>query len=215
MIHGIIFDMDGVLLNSEPATALASVRGMADFGIHAQPEDFNPYLGMGEKAYFGNVAEQYGGTYTPEMKDRIYMYYQQNAKKDIILFEGVPDVIRALHRRGLKLAIASGSLPVKVNTNIDAAGLPRECFSAVVTSADVEKQKPNPEIFLTAAGRMAIDPADCIVVEDALSGVRGAKAGGMLCLGITSTFNAAQLLELGADWTADHIRYLLTLPELA
>lgn len=215
MIRGIIFDMDGVLLDSEPATAVASVRGMRDFGLTVDPEDFREYVGMGEKAYFGGVAEKYGGTYTQEMKDRIYEYYVRDAWKDIILFEGVPEVLRTLHARGYKLAVASGSLPIKVNTNIKAAGLPIECFSAIVTAADVKKQKPDPEIFLTAARKLGLDPSQCIVAEDAVSGVTGAKAGGMKCMGITTTFPAERLLSIGADWTSDHIRSLLDLPELS
>lgn len=209
MIRGIIFDMDGVLLDSEPATALASVRGMADFGIHADPEDFREFCGMGEKAYFGGVAAKYGGEYSQEMKDRIYEYYVKDAEKDIILFDGVPDIIRTLHEKGYKIAVASGSLPIKVNTNIRAGKLPKACFSAIITAADVEKQKPDPEIFLKAAKALGLEPSECIVCEDAVSGVTGAVAGGMQVLGITTTFPEARLKELGATYTASHIRALL------
>ena len=211
MIRGVIFDMDGVLLDSEPATALAGVRGLAEFGIHADPEDFREFCGMGEKAYFGGVAEKYGGHYSQELKDRCYDYYVRDAEKDIILFEGVPDVIRTLHARGYKIAIASGALPIKVNTNIKAGKLPTECFDAVVTAADVEKQKPDPEIFLKAAAGMGLEPSECIVCEDAVSGVKGAIAGGMQVLGITTTFPAERLKELGATHTSNHIRKLLEL----
>ncbi len=209
MIRGVIFDMDGVLLDSEPATAIASVKGMAEFGIHADPEDFREFCGMGEKAYFGGVAEKYGGEYSQAMKDRIYEYYVRDAEKDIILFDGVPEVIRTLHKHGYKIAIASGSLPIKVNTNIRAGKLPVECFTAVVTAADVEKQKPDPEIFLKAAKAMGLEPSECIVCEDAVSGVKGAIAGGMQVLGITTTFPEARLKELGATYTSGHIRALL------
>lgn len=215
MIRGVIFDMDGVLLDSEPATAVASVRGLQDFGIQADPEEFRELVGTGEANYFGTVVRKHGGTYIPAMKDRIYEYYVQDAWKDIILFEGVGDVIRTLHARGFKVAIASGSLPIKVNTNIKVGNLPVECFSAIVTSADVKNQKPDPEIFLKAAGKMGLDPSQCIVAEDAVSGVQGAKAGGMKCMGITTTFPASRLISLGADWAADHIRALLDLPELS
>ncbi len=216
MIRGIIFDMDGVLLDSEPATAVISVRGMAEFGIEAKPEDFREFCGMGEQRYFGGVAEKYGKQYTPEMAKRIYEIYARDAKKELILFDSVPEIIRTLCARGYKIAIASGSLPIKVNTNIEAAGLPVECFSAVVTAADVSKQKPNPEIFLTAAEKMGLSPEECIVCEDAVSGVTGAVAGGMQVLGITTTFPAERLVNLGAHWTSDHIGKLLDLlPELS
>ena len=216
MIRGIIFDMDGVLLDSEPATAVISVRGMAAFGIQAKPEDFREFCGMGEQRYFGGVAEKYGKQYTPEMAKRIYEIYAREAKQELILFDGVPEIIRTLHARGYKIAIASGSLPIKVNTNIAAAGLPMECFTAIVTAADVSKQKPDPEIFLTAAGKLGLSPEECIVCEDAISGVTGAIAGGMQVLGITTTFPAERLTQLGARWTSDHIGKLLELlPDLS
>lgn len=211
MIRGIIFDMDGVLLNSEPATAIASVKAMREFGLEVQPKDFYEYAGMGEVAYFGGVAEKYGGTYDENMSKLTYRFYLAEGHQDIILFDQVPEIIRTLHARGYKIAIASGSLPVKVNANIQFAGLPRDCFNAIVTAADVSKQKPDPEIFLTAAGRMGLSPEECIVCEDAVSGVTGAIAGGMQVLGITTTFPAERLTALGARWTSDHIRQLLEL----
>lgn len=209
MIRGVIFDMDGVLLDSEPATARASVKGMAEFGIYAKPEDFYPFYGMGEKAYFGGVAEKYGGHYSEELKDRCYAYYVQDAAHDVDLFEGVTEVIHTLHARGYKLAIASGALPIKVNANIEAGKLPRECFEAIYTAADVKRQKPDPEIFLKAANAMGLEPEECIVCEDAVSGVGGAIAGGMHVLGITTLLSDEKLRELGATWTSDHIKKLL------
>ena len=91
-----------------------------------------------------------------------------------------------------------------------------ECFTAIVTAADVSKQKPDPEIFLTAAGKLGLSPEECIVCEDAISGVTGAIAGGMQVLGITTTFPAERLTQLGARWTSDHIGKLLELlPDLS
>ena len=216
MIRGVIFDMDGVLLNSEPATAMASVKAMREFGLEVKPEDFYEFAGMGEVAYFGGVAEKYGGTYHEDMSKLTYKYYLEEGHRDIILFDQVPEIIRTLHARGYRIAVASGSLPVKVNANIAFAGLPRDCFSAIVTAADVSKQKPDPEIFLTAADKMGLAPEACIVCEDAVSGVTGAVAGGMQVLGITTTFPEARLTGLGATWTSDHIEKLLEiLPDIS
>ena len=216
MIRCVIFVMDGVLLNSEPSTAIASVKAMREFGLEVQPEDFYEFAGMGEEAYFGGVAEKYGGTYHEDMSKLTYKYYLEEGHKDILLFDQVPEILRTLHARGYRLGIASGALPIKVNANIEFAGLPRDCFSAIATAADVSKQKPDPEIFLLAANRMGIPPEQCIVCEDAVSGVTGALAGGMQVLGITTTLQATLLSELGAAWTSNHIGKLLEiLPDIS
>lgn len=214
MIRGVIFDMDGVLIDSEPAMYKASVRGLADFGISAKEDDFKPYNGTGEQSFFGNVVRQYGGTYTEEMKERIYAYYFRDLEQNIRRFAGVPETVKRLRERGYALAVASASMRRKVEANLRAAGLSPELFRAVITSDDVQRLKPEPDIFLKAAAALSLEPSACLVAEDALSGVRAAKAGGMTCIGITSSLTDARLREAGADFTAPDIRGILQYLEL-
>ncbi|NJL32502.1 MAG: HAD family phosphatase [Phycisphaerales bacterium] len=91
---------------------------------------------------------------------------------------------------------------MKVTGNLKQIGLPAESFAAVITGSDVTQNKPDPEIFLKAAAAMKVAPQHCLVVEDAPAGCQGARAAGMACLGITSSFTADTLLEAGAMWTA-------------
>ena len=208
-IQGVIFDMDGVLVDSEPAMARSAVEGMAEYGITALPEDFTPYLGTDEKTYFGCVAELHGGTYSDALGRRIYDIYCETAPSRVVPFAGAAEAVIRIHKMGYRTAIASSATKRKLEVNITASRIPREAPGCIVSGSDVVKRKPDPEIFLTAAARLGLSPEACIVAEDALSGVKAAKAAGMICFGITTTFSAETLLEAGADCTAAGVAALI------
>lgn len=208
-IKGIIFDMDGVLVDSEPAMAHASVIGMAKHGIYVKDEDFYPYFGTDEKTYFGSVFEKYGGKYTPEIAEEIYDIYCETAPSVISIFPGVSETFKKLHDMGYKLAIASSSIKRKLDVNITSTGIDKNILDAVVCGSDVVKRKPDPEIFLKAAEKLGLSPANCLVAEDAISGVKAAKAAGMYCFGVTTTFSAERLKEIGADISGAGIEEIL------
>jgi beta-phosphoglucomutase-like phosphatase (HAD superfamily) len=91
---------------------------------------------------------------------------------------------------------------MKVEGNLRAIGVGEESFDAVITGSDVTRHKPDPQCFLLAAEGMSIDPARCLVVEDAVNGCKAAIAAGCSCLGITSSFDDAALRDAGAQWLA-------------
>ena len=208
-IKAVIFDMDGVLVDSEPAMYKASIAGLREFGIEAKAEDFKTFVGTGERSFIGNVVRIHGGEYCDEMKDRVYEIYCRDIDREIVRFPAVIPTVDALKRSGYLVAIASAAEWVKVRANIRAAGLRAEDFGAIIKAGDVERLKPAPDIFLKAASILGVAPSECIVCEDAENGVRAAKAGGMFCLGITSSFSDERLKELGADWTAEDIGALI------
>ena len=201
MIKGVIFDMDGVLVDSEPFICKAACMMFAERGVQVQPEDFEPFVGMGENRYIGGVAEKYGHEVDiTQVKKRTYDIYLEIIKGALEPLSGVFDFIAQCKARGLKQAVASSADLRKVEGNLTEIGLPLDSFDAVLTGDDVENKKPAPDIFLLAAERIGLDAADCLVVEDAVSGVEAAKAAGALCLGIMSSFNEEQLK--GADYFA-------------
>lgn len=175
-IRGVIFDMDGVLVDSEPAMARSAVEGMAEYGITASPEDFTPYLGTDEKTYFGCVAELHGGTYSDALGRRIYDIYCETAPSRVVPFAGAAEAVIRIHKMGYRTAIASSATKRKLEVNITASRIPREALGCIVSGSDVVKRKPDPEIFLTAAARLGLSPEACIVAEDALSGVESGKS---------------------------------------
>jgi len=203
VIKAVIFDMDGVLIDSEPFIREAAVRMFAERGLTVQPEDFLPFTGAGEDRFIGGVAEKYDFTLDlARDKARTYELYGQIVAGKLHPLPGVHEFIEKARNRALKLAVASAADRVKVDINLREMGLSRDTFDAVVTGSDVTHKKPDPEIFLTAAARMGVEAANCLVCEDAVNGVLAAKAAGMRCLGITTSFSVE---ELGADWNAANL----------
>ena len=201
MLKGVIFDMDGVLVDSEEYICEAAMKMFAEHGFKVKPEDFIPFVGTGEGRYIGGVAEKYGLPIDIEKdKARIYEIYGEIVKGRLQPLPGVHDYIEECRARGLKLALASSADKIKVVTNLNEIGLPTETFDVVVCGKDVEKKKPDPQIFLMAASRLCLDPSECLVVEDAVNGVAAAKAAGTRCLALTTSFTPDDLAA--ADWIA-------------
>lgn len=193
--------MDGVLVDSEPFICRAACMMFAERGLTVQPEDFHPFVGTGENRFIGGVAEKYGFPLEIESaKKRTYDIYLEIIKGSLKPLPGVFEFIGRCRELGRKIAIASSADLRKVQGNLAEIGLPPERFDAVITGEDVIHKKPAPDIFLLAAQRLGLPPVDCLVVEDAVSGVAAAKAAGCRCLGITSSFTVEQLNQ--ADYFA-------------
>jgi len=207
-IAGVIFDMDGVLCDSETLTAEAGCRMFAEtYGIRVEPNEFEPFVGTGEDRYIGGVAEKRSVKLTmPRDKIRMYTIYGEIARGKLQPLPGVREFIAACRQRGLKLAVASSADLMKVEINLREIGVPASTFDAVLTGGDATHKKPHPEIFLKAAARLGLAPARCVVVEDAPNGVKAAKAAGSRCLGLTTSFEKKRLESVGADWVADNLQ---------
>ena len=200
-LRGVIFDMDGVLIDSEEYICRAAIQFLATRGVHARPEDFIPFVGAGEDRYIGGVAEKYGlALDLEEAKRQTYAIYGELIHGRLGPLPGAREFVSRCRERGLKLAVASAADLMKVEMNLRELQFPPGTFDTVVTGSDVARKKPHPDIFLTAAKRLGLDPQQCLVVEDAVNGVRAAKAAGCRCLGILTSFSADDLHE--ADWHA-------------
>ena len=201
MLQSVIFDMDGVLTDSEPVINAAAIRGLREYGISPEPADFEPFVGMGEDRYIGGVAEKHGLVYRLEMKRRVYEIYLEILPEMLRGFPGVHELLGDLRARDVRLAVASSADRVKVVANLAGIGVDLAWFGAVVTGEDVAAKKPAPDIFLAAAAELGVAPATCCVVEDALSGVAAAKAAGMRCVAVATSFPESALRAAGADAT--------------
>ena len=200
MIRYIIFDMDGVLVGSEKAIRAACMKMFERRGLIVQPDDFIPFTGMGENRFIGGVAEKYGMPFTPEMKAEAYKIYGEIARDYVVVYDGVRRLVVDLKERGYKIAVASAADDVKVKINLACIGLTKGDFHAVVTGDDVSRHKPDPEAFLLACEKLGGVPEQSIVVEDAVAGCKAAKAAGMMCIGVMSTFDMEMLSGAGADF---------------
>ena len=211
----ILFDMDGVLIESEFLMRHAAIQALAEYGITAKHEDFRELTSMGEDKFVGGVAEKYGHTYTFDMKEKAYDYFGQQVKELAEVPRGVKEMLEALHAKGLVMAVCSAADLRKVRYNIQAIGIDESIFSALVTGSDVERKKPFPDIYLEGARRIGMEPKDCLVVEDAVSGITAAHAAGMDAVGVPTTFSKEELeARVHPEYLLDHIKELADLPEL-
>lgn len=208
----ILFDMDGVLIESEFLMRASAIQALADYGITAQHEDFLEFTGMGEDRFVGGVAEKYGHTYVKPMKELAYDYYGQRVKAEAHIPNGVKEMLQTLHSKGLVLAVCSAADLRKVRYNIQAIGVDESIFTALVTGSDVARKKPFPDIYLEGARRVGIAPEDCLVVEDAISGIQAAHAAGMEAVGVPTTFSKEELKErVAPEYILNEIKELTDL----
>ncbi len=199
MIQGVLFDMDGVLVDSESFIAKAAVMMFGELGVKVKPEDFHPFVGTGENRYIGGVAKKYGiRVDLSKVKARTYQIFGEIARHNLFPLPGALEFIDRCHRRGLKMALATSADKVKMVINLSEIGLPPETFHSIITGEDVVNKKPSPDIYIKAASSLGLKPELCLVVEDAVSGISSGKSAGCKCLAVTSSFTAEALHE--ADW---------------
>jgi beta-phosphoglucomutase len=192
----LIFDMDGVLTDSEPLINAAAIAMFKELGLVVQPEDFHPFVGTGENRYLGGVAEQYRFPLDiPAAKKRTYEIYLERVPAQLRAFPGAVELARAAKQRGLKIAVASSADLIKIEANLHKIGVPPREWHALVCAEDVVHKKPAPDIFLAAARKLGLSPAECVVIEDAVNGIQAAKAAGMFCVAVAQSFPAVKLQQ--------------------
>jgi len=204
MIRGVLFDMDGVLADSEPFICKAAIIMFGETGLSVNPDDFRPFVGTGENMYIGGVAEKYQVKIDIiKAKTRTYEIYQNIIRGNLKQLPGARDFVDLCRSKGFRLAIATSADPVKMEANLREIGLPSSSFNATVTGLDVQNKKPSPDIYLKAAGKIGLNPEECLVVEDAVSGIKAARSAGCRCLAVTTSFKRELLTE--ADWICDSL----------
>jgi len=193
-IRAVIFDMDGVLTDSEPLINAAAVAMFRERGVPVAPEDFVPFIGTGENRYIGGVAEKYGVPLDLDAaKRRTYEIYLDLVPRQLRAFPGAVELARRARAAGRRVAVASSADRIKIEANLRQIGLPPEWWDAVVSAEDAVHKKPAPDIFLAAARKLGLPPAACVVIEDALNGVAAARAAGMRCVAVAHSFPPERL----------------------
>jgi beta-phosphoglucomutase len=209
MIKGVLFDMDGVLVDSEAFICRSAIEMFREKGLNVGEKDFRPFVGMGENIYLGGVAEKYNLRIDiDEAKARTYEIYEELSAGNLDPLPGALEFIDLCRTKGLKLALATSTDKVKMEISLREIGLSPQSFHTTVNGLEIERKKPFPDIYIKAAQNLRLQPEDCLVVEDAISGVKASKAAGCRCLAVTTTFTKDKLSE--ADWICES---LLNVPE--
>ena len=200
-MQAVLFDMDGVLADSEEFIAEAAKAMFAEtYGVTVALEDFLPFVGAGEDRYLGGVAAKYNITPDlPRDKARTYMIYGEMIQGRLKALPGAVEFVKACRAAGLKTALATSADKPKMVSTLKAIGLSEADFHATVNGLDVARKKPFPDIFLEAARRVGMAPGECLVVEDAVNGVKAAKSAGCHCLALLTTFPEADLRACNPD----------------
>lgn len=201
-LYGLIFDIDGVIADTEAVNARASIKVFAElFGIvGVVREDFEAGLGRGAEEYVKAGAGVHGLELTGKQIKAATQLRQEYflkilSEEPLPPFGGVLELMdKAMQRQDFRVAIATSGTLEKSRAVLNAAKVPYQKM-VYINGNDVKNKKPDPELFLLAARRMGIEPANCVVIEDAPNGVQAAKAAGAKCIAVTNSTNAANLRQ--------------------
>ena len=175
-----------------------------EHGIIVHKEDAIPFIGTGENRYISGIGERNGFIVDIERdKARTYQIYEEITSGRLKPLPGVKEFIEECRSKGLKLAVASSADKVKIMINLREIGLSANTFQAIINGQDIEKKKPFPDIYIKAAGLLGLEAKACLVVEDAVSGVKAGKAAGAKCLALMTSFSALDLSA--ADWICEDL----------
>jgi HAD superfamily hydrolase (TIGR01509 family) len=195
----VIFDMDGVLLDSGVHHRDAWRLLLEDLGIAPAPEFWRCTIGRpAEDAVALLLGRSLPAAEATALARRKREHYTRLAARGLLPVRGVLDFIAALVRDGVPRGVASSATRDDVESLLTALGI-RAHFDAVVTADDVRWGKPNPEVFLRAAAQLGLPPGACLVFEDAVVGVHAARNAGMRVIGVTTTHAPRELLAAGAE----------------
>ena len=184
-VDAVIFDMDGVLVDSEPLHYATTNAVLARRGVRLDAQDYEGLKGLTDVALFERLGARFGLPEAPRAlaAERVGNVLLAMAEGVLLPIEGALECLITLQAEGLRLALASSATRSQVALVVERLGLAR-LLRAVVSSDDVARGKPAPDLFLEAASRLGVPPADCLVVEDAVLGVVAARAAGMAAVAV-------------------------------
>lgn len=196
-VSGLIFDCDGVLVDSEKFSCGAWLPVLRRRGIEVELSEIEAFIGQSDQAVLEHYRAQ-GAEFSPDILAEREQAYFDLARGRLQSFAGLREALDELRGRQVPMAVASSGGPAKIRFSLSEVGL-LEFFPVRCSAAEVARGKPSPDLFLLAARRLDVAPESCAVVEDAVPGLQAARAAGMKAIGFPSSHPEAVLREAGAQ----------------
>ena len=205
-MRAMLFDMDGVLVDSEPIHFKARKKTLARYGLTIEDGELYGYQSTSMETFIAGINKTRGVS----IDEKEAAEFQKLDFKEVFdefeleAIDGIPEYLERLDELKVPMAIASSSSPAlirEVTRRLGIAGY----FCEMVSGDEVERPKPDPCVYLTAAKKIGVEPSSCVVLEDSRNGVLSAKAAGMLCIGFRSPHSGNQDLSK-ADVIVNSIR---------
>jgi beta-phosphoglucomutase len=201
-LEAVVWDLDGVIVDSVAYHYRAWRDVFKKHGAEYTKEAFMPYFGRRHD----DIIKAALGEITPEELEAVNDEKQRNFRRlvegNITAMPGAIELITSLHEHRIKSAIASSAVPENIEIILRTLGI-TNCFQAIVHGEEVKEGKPSPQIYLLAAKRLKVKPGNCVVIEDAIAGVAGAKRGGMKSVAVTNSHTREALKD--ADLVVDSL----------
>lgn len=191
-----LFDLDGTMLDNNEVHYKAWKKYLKDSGMDISDEDFKKNISgrtnqdAVEHIYNKKMSGEEASKYYLE-KERIY---REMYEKDIAPIKGLPEFLKDLHEHRIVMAIATSGIQVNIDFMFEHLPI-KQYFKKIISSKDIAKGKPDPEIFLKTAEVLGVLPGDCVVFEDSTAGVKSGKAAGMKVVALTTTHSSEELKE--------------------
>jgi HAD superfamily hydrolase (TIGR01509 family) len=205
MIKTVIFDMDGVIVDTELVHRYAYYKQFGELNIEVPEEMYTSFTGLSTRNTFQKLKDHFQLEQDVEsliLRKRSIFNDAFDSKEDLTLLDGVENLIKDFHSNGMQLIVASSASKETINRVFTRFNL-HQYFSHIVSGEDFPQSKPHPAIFLHAASLSIAPKESCIVIEDSTNGVKAAKAADIFCVGYNSLHSKDQDLSL-ADVVINH-----------
>ncbi|WP_299117114.1 HAD family phosphatase [uncultured Winogradskyella sp.] len=194
MLKAVLFDMDGVIVDTEPLHRKAYFKMFSDVNITVDEALYASFTGQSTITICRRIVSHFHLSYTPEYlvkQKRLHFKYLFENDTDLQLIDGVLDLIKDYHSNGLKLVVASSASMININRIFERFDL-NPYFMGKFSGADLKQSKPHPEIFEKAAAHTGFSKTECMVIEDSTNGILASHRAGVFCVGFKSPHSSGQ-----------------------